>query len=133
MRGRPRDDYHGSDECQVVSERNHYKIKKKSVGEVIICVQSSKRFITHHIFLFKSTTHHRRWGAPGPLQCGPKSLYPQTGYWDFNHVCDDIWAVPPMTCDDYEGQQGGGAINDAPYPNGGESYYRISMRKLNLN
>jgi hypothetical protein len=117
----------------VVSERNHYKIKKKSVGEVIICVQSSKRFITHHIFLFKSTTHHRRWGAPGPLQCGPKSLYPQTGYWDFNHVCDDIWAVPPMTCDDYEGQQGGGAINDAPYPNGGESYYRISMRKLNLN
>jgi len=65
-----------------------------------------------------AVTNAKWWGAPGPLKCGPKSLYPQTGYWDFNYVCDDIWAVPPKTCDEYEGQQGGGAVNDEPYPNG---------------
>lgn len=58
-----------------------------------------------------------RWGAPGPLYCGPKSLYPQTGYWDFLYTCDDKWANPPLTCDAYDGQLGGKAINDEPYPN----------------
>lgn len=52
--------------------------------------------------------------------CGPKSLIPQTGYWDFNYACDNPWATPPESCDAYEGQQGGKAINDVAYPNGGE-------------
>ena len=64
-----------------------------------------------------AVTNARWWGAPGPLKCGPKSLYPQTGYWDFNGVCDDVWANPPSYCTDYEGQKGGKAMNDAPYPN----------------
>lgn len=58
-----------------------------------------------------------RWGAPAPLQCGPKSLYPQTGYWDFQYLCDNQWGDPPEACNAYEGQQGGKAINDQPYPN----------------
>ena len=61
-----------------------------------------------------------RWGAPGPMMCGPKSLIPQTGYWDFNYACDNPWATPPESCDAYEGQKGGKAINDVAYPNGGE-------------
>ncbi|EJK75591.1 hypothetical protein THAOC_02684 [Thalassiosira oceanica] len=64
-----------------------------------------------------AVTNARWWGAPGPLKCGPKSLYPQTGYWDFNGVCDDVWADPPKYCTDYEGQKGGKAMNDAPYAN----------------
>jgi hypothetical protein len=28
-----------------------------------------------------AVTHAKWWGAPGPMICGPKSLYPQTGYW----------------------------------------------------
>lgn len=28
-----------------------------------------------------AVTHAKWWGAPGPLMCGPKSLFPQTGYW----------------------------------------------------
>lgn len=64
-----------------------------------------------------AVTNARWWGAPGPLKCGPKSLYPQTGYWDFNGVCDDVWADPPKYCNDYEGQKGGKAMNDASYAN----------------
>ena len=67
MRGRPRDDYHGSDECQVVSESYHYKIKKNIVDEVIICVQSSKRFITYHIFY--STQQHIIKGGARRARC----------------------------------------------------------------
>jgi hypothetical protein len=52
--------------------------------------------------------------------CTPKSIIPQTGYWDFNYACDNPWATPPESCDAYEGQKGGKAINDVPYPNGGE-------------
>lgn len=51
------------------------------------------------------------------MQCGPKSLYPQTGYWDFSYTCDNIWGTPPETCDAYEDQKGGKAINDEEYPN----------------
>jgi len=64
-----------------------------------------------------AVTNAKWWGAPGPLKCGPKSMYPQTGYWDYYFNCDNIWADPPETCDAYEGQTGGKANNDAPYPN----------------
>ena len=64
-----------------------------------------------------AVTNAKWWGAPGPLTCGPKSVIPQTGYWDFNYVCDDIWADPPKYCTDYEGQKGGGPNNTLPYPN----------------
>ena len=64
-----------------------------------------------------AVTNARWWGAPGPLICGPKSLYPQTGYWNFNGVCDDVWADPPKFCTAYEGQKGGAAVNDEPYAN----------------
>jgi len=67
-----------------------------------------------------AVTNAKWWGAPGPLQCGPKSKYPQTGHWDFMYTCNNQWANPPETCDAYEGQTGGKAINDAAYPNSGE-------------
>jgi len=64
-----------------------------------------------------AVTHAKWYGAPGPLKCGPKSLYPQTGYWDYAYECNNPWAIPPETCTEYEGQQAGKAINDVPYPN----------------
>jgi hypothetical protein len=51
----------------VVSERYHYKIKKNIVDEVIICVQSSKRFITYHIFY--STQQHIIKGGARRARC----------------------------------------------------------------
>jgi len=66
-----------------------------------------------------AVTNAKWWGAPGPLKCGPKSLYPQTGYWDYLFTCDNKWADPPLVCDAYEGQIGGAANNDRPYPNAG--------------
>ncbi|KAL7428334.1 hypothetical protein ACHAXH_002848 [Discostella pseudostelligera] len=65
-----------------------------------------------------AVTNAKWWGAPGPMMCTPKSIIPQTGYWDFNYACDNPWATPPESCDAYEGQKGGKAINDVPYPNG---------------
>lgn len=53
---------------------------------------------------------------------GPKSLYPQTGHWDYMHPCDNVWASPPETCDAYPGQKGGGEKNEVPYPNAGEGF-----------
>jgi len=64
-----------------------------------------------------AVTNAKWWGAPGPLKCGPKSQIPQSGHWDFMYNCDNIWATPPETCDAYEGQTGGKALNDVPYPN----------------
>ena len=64
-----------------------------------------------------AVTNAKWWGAPGPLMCGPRSKYPQTGYWDFMYQCDNIWANPPETCDAYVGQEGGKAINNVAYPN----------------
>ncbi|KAL7536851.1 hypothetical protein ACHAXR_007434 [Thalassiosira sp. AJA248-18] len=64
-----------------------------------------------------AVTNAKWWGAPGPLKCGPKSEIPQTGYWDFSYTCDNIWGNPPETCDAYEGQKGGKAINAEKYPN----------------
>ena len=91
-----------------------------------------------------AVTNAKWWGAPGPLKCGvsgltnssknilyfshthtnihihtpkPKSLYPQTGYWDFMYDCENPWATPPESCDEYEGQVGGKAINDVAYAN----------------
>jgi len=65
-----------------------------------------------------AVTHAKWWGAPGPLKCGPTSLYPHTGYWDFTQQCggDPSWGGIP--CDDYEGQKGGGEVNTMPYANG---------------
>ena len=65
-----------------------------------------------------AVTNARWWGAPGPLTCGPKSKYPQTGYWDYTGVCDDKWANPPKFCTAYEGQKGGTTVNDVAYANG---------------
>lgn len=59
-----------------------------------------------------AATNAKWWGAPGPLKCGPKSVYPTTGYWDHTQICDDIWADPPKYCTDYEGQKSGGENND---------------------
>eukprot|EP00804_Cyclotella_cryptica_P027711 CCRYP_010316-RB/>CCRYP_010316-RB protein AED:0.11 eAED:0.11 QI:0/0.66/0.57/1/0.66/0.57/7/100/1125 len=64
-----------------------------------------------------AVTHAKWWGAPGPLMCGPKSLYPQTGYWDYQYECNNPWGNPPETCDAYPDQKAGKAINDEPYPN----------------
>lgn len=39
-----------------------------------------------------AVTHAKWWGAPGPMICGPKSLYPQTGYWGEIDLIDDVLA-----------------------------------------
>ena len=90
-----------------------------------------------------ATTNAKWWGAPAPLFCGPKELYEFTGSWDHSIACkcfwrtilniefvsqgyilsrlmipgDDQWANPPTSCDDYEGQKGGGFKNGSPSPN----------------
>ena len=64
-----------------------------------------------------ATTNAKWWGAPAPLFCGPKEKYPFTGFWDHSYNCDDPWANPPLSCDTYEGQKGGGFNHDAPHAN----------------
>jgi hypothetical protein len=64
-----------------------------------------------------AVTHAKWWGAPGPLMCGPKSSIPQTGYWDYAYECNNPWKSPPETCDVYDEQKAGKAMNDEPYPN----------------
>lgn len=58
-----------------------------------------------------AVTNAKWWGAPEPLKCGPKSVYPFTGYWDYLKEC------PGGSCTDYPGQQGGGEDTTEPYPN----------------
>lgn len=65
----------------------------------------------------RATTNSKWWGAPAPLFCGPKSVYPHTGFWDYTMTCHDPWADPPQHCEDYEGQKAGGFNNDSPTPN----------------
>lgn len=65
----------------------------------------------------KAVTNAKWWGAPGPLFCGPKSLYPHTGYWDYSFECNNQWANPPEFCNAYVGQKGGKHIDDMPYEN----------------
>ena len=65
----------------------------------------------------KAVTNAKWWGAPGPLFCGPKSLYPHTGYWDYSFECNNQWANPPEVCNAYVGQKGGKHIDDMPYEN----------------
>ncbi len=65
-----------------------------------------------------ATTHAKWYGAPAPMKCGPKSVYPQTGYWNYNCQCNRPWANPPQLCTVYEGQQAGCEINDEPVANG---------------
>merc|ERR1711916_65015 len=55
----------------------------------------------------KATTNAKWYGAPAPLYCGPKSKYPSTGYWDYSAECNQPWADPPKTCDEYDGQLAG--------------------------
>jgi hypothetical protein len=64
-----------------------------------------------------ATTNAKWWGAPAPLFCGPKELYPTTGHWDPSSDCNNPWVDPPMSCDIYEGQKGGRFNNDTPSPN----------------
>ena len=60
----------------------------------------------------KAVTNAGWYGAPGPLYCEPKTKEkPFTGYWDYQFNCDNPWASPPLTCDVYEGQRGGGYNN----------------------
>jgi len=66
-----------------------------------------------------ATTNAKWWGAPAPLFCGPKEMYPFTGYWDHSAGCDNAWADPPMVCEEYEGQKGGAFNNDIPSANSG--------------
>jgi len=64
-----------------------------------------------------AVTNAKWWGAPAPLKCGPKSVYPFTGYWDHTYHCNNPWKNPPESCDQYEGQQAGGENNSAPFGN----------------
>jgi len=59
----------------------------------------------------RAVTNSKWYGAPGPLFCGPKGgdYGTNTGYWDYQKRCD--------TCDDYEGQKGGGYENEIPWAN----------------
>jgi hypothetical protein len=60
-----------------------------------------------------ATTHAQWYGAPAPLFCGPKSKYPETGFWDYS------WPLP-WNYDgelEYEGQRAGRFDNSAPYAN----------------
>lgn len=65
-----------------------------------------------------ATTNAKWYGAPAPLKCGPKSVYPQTGYWNYNCECNRPWANPPQLCTVYEGQKAGCEMNDEPVANG---------------
>jgi len=60
-------------------------------------------------------TNAKWWGAPAPMKCGPKSVYPFTGYWDHLYECNKSWLDPPEVCTDYEGQLGGGENNEAAF------------------
>ena len=64
-----------------------------------------------------STSPLDRYGAPGPLFCGPKTEYPHVGIWDYTPHCDNIWADPPEYCTAYEGQKAGRYDNSKPVPN----------------
>jgi predicted chitinase len=64
-----------------------------------------------------AVTNAKWYGAPAPLKCGPKSVYPFTGYWDHSYHCDNPWKNPPELCDDYEGQKAGREDNSVPFGN----------------
>ena len=59
-----------------------------------------------------ATTNAKWYGAPGPFKCGPTSLYPTTGYWDYFYECNRSWADPPESCTDYPGQKAGKEITN---------------------
>ena len=54
-----------------------------------------------------ATTNAKWYGAPGPFKCGPTSLYPTTGYWDYLYECNRSWADPPESCTAYPDQKAG--------------------------
>lgn len=125
--GQSYQDYHCSEaekhmECEVdpqmtITAVTHAKVSLKfEVSLVRAIIQRILRSNTN-LFYYYSLLRSQWWGAPGPLKCGPKSMYPQTGYWDYAYECNNPWANPPELCTEYEGQKAGKAINDAPYPN----------------
>ena len=65
----------------------------------------------------KGVTHAKWYGAPGPMFCGPREEYPHVGVWDYTYHCDNPWADPPESCEEYEGQKGGRYDNSEPVPN----------------
>lgn len=67
----------------------------------------------------KATTNANWWGAPGPLFCGPKSEYEFVGVWEMGYYCDNKWAIPPESCNDYPGQKSGRYDNSSPVANRG--------------
>lgn len=64
-----------------------------------------------------ATSNAKWYGAPGPLKCGPKSLYPTTGYWDYSYECNKPWANPPENCTDYPDQKAGREVSTEAVPN----------------
>ena len=58
----------------------------------------------------KASTNALWFGAPGPLYCGPTTLYPTTGYWDFEYLCNS-------SCTVYEGQKAGREVTTSVIPN----------------
>lgn len=59
-----------------------------------------------------ATTNANWYGAPAPLYCGPASLYPTTGYWDYAFECSQPNTNPPQSCTVYEGQKAGREMTD---------------------
>jgi hypothetical protein len=58
----------------------------------------------------KASTNALWFGAPGPLYCGPTTLYPTTGYWDYEYLCNS-------SCTVYEGQQAGREVTTTAVAN----------------
>jgi hypothetical protein len=65
----------------------------------------------------KAVTHAQWYGAPAPMFCGPKSMFPTVGFWDHLYECNKSWASPPETCDVYEGQKAGRYDSSGSYAN----------------
>jgi hypothetical protein len=67
----------------------------------------------------KATTNAKWWGAPAPLFCAPKSEYPFVGVWNMGYSCDNKWANPPESCEEYDGQKSGGFDHSVAVPSKG--------------
>jgi hypothetical protein len=65
----------------------------------------------------KATTNAKWYGASAPLNCGPKTEHPLTGYWDYSAECNKPWANLPENCVEYDGQKAGAFNNNSPLPN----------------
>jgi hypothetical protein len=65
----------------------------------------------------KAVTHAKWYGAPAPMFCGPKTMFPTVGFWDHIYECNKSWASPPETCDVYEDQKAGRYDSSGSYAN----------------